>query len=128
MASIFGRARFDAAAIIASALCIVHCLALPIAVALLPALSHFLDLPEGVHLALFVVAVPVSAYAVVSGARRHGLWLPGVLAITGLALLGLGAIGGLPLLLETGASVIGSLLLIAGHVINLRGREVAVTS
>lgn len=113
---------------IASALCIVHCLLLPVAVALLPAFSHFLDLPEGVHLTLFVFAAPISAYAMLTGARRHGLWLPGALALAGLVLLGLGALGGLPLLMETGATVVGSLLMIAGHAINLRSRRAAHVS
>ena len=123
MTSKSAGARSDVAAITASVLCVVHCLALPMMVALIPAASHFLDLPEGVHLALFVFAAPVSAWAVAVGYRRHGLWLPVMLAVSGLALLGIGALGGLSLLLETGVSVVGSFLLLTGHVINLRGRR-----
>jgi hypothetical protein len=116
-------ARFDAAAITASMLCMVHCLALPVIVALLPAASHFIDLPEWVHMALFVFAVPVSAYAMIVGYRLHGWRVPSILAASGLGLLGVGALGELSLLYETGISVLGSLLLLLGHVINLRRRR-----
>ena len=112
----------DATAITASILCIVHCLVLPLAVALIPAATHFLDVPEELHLLLFLLAAPVSALAVLLGYRRHGLWQPAVLAGSGLVLIGAGALAGLPLLLETGVSVAGSFLLLAGHAINMGRR------
>lgn len=112
--------RPDAAAIALSMLCLVHCLALPIAISLLPAATHLLDVPEEVHAILFLVAAPISAYAISAGYRRHGFLLPMLIAAAALGLIGLGAFGGLSVLLETGVSVAGSLLLVAAHVANLR--------
>lgn len=112
--------RPDRAAIILSMLCLVHCLALPIAISLLPAATHLLDVPEEVHALLFLVAAPISAYAIAAGYRKHGFLLPALIAAAALGLIGLGAFGGLSVLLETGVSVVGSLLLVAAHVVNLR--------
>lgn len=101
-------------------LCLVHCLALPIAISLLPAATHLLDVPEEVHAILFLAAAPISAFAIAAGYRKHGFLLPALIAAAALVLIGLGAFGGLSVLLETGVSVVGSLLLIAAHVANLR--------
>ena len=112
--------RPDTAAIALSMLCLVHCLALPIAISLLPAATHLLDVPEEVHAILFQVAAPISAFAIAAGYRRHGFLLPALIAAVALGLIGLGAFGGLSVLLESGVSVVGSLLLVAAHVANLR--------
>lgn len=111
--------RPDATAIVLSLMCLVHCLVLPLAIALIPAATHFLDLPEEVHAMIFFVAVPISAMAVLMGQKRHGLWLPAIIAAMGLILIGTGAFGGLSLLLETGISVVGSLLLLVAHAVNM---------
>jgi hypothetical protein len=42
--------RFDAVAIFASGLCLVHCLALPALLLLIPAWTAWLAVPEGYHL------------------------------------------------------------------------------
>lgn len=110
----------DKAALGASALCLVHCLGLPVLIALSPAIASLLDAAEGVHLLVFLFAVPVSAMAMVAGHRRHGLVVPAVLAAIGLGLIGVGALGGLRLLWETGVTVAGSLLLALAHLRNLR--------
>jgi hypothetical protein len=115
--------RTDRTAIVLSVLCLVHCLGLPIAISLLPALSHLLDVPEEVHAILFLFAAPVSAFAIATGYRRHGLFLPAATAIVALALIGLGAFGELSVVLETGVSVLGSLLLAGAHIANLRAER-----
>lgn len=111
---------WDGAAIGASMLCLIHCLALPVLIALLPALAGLLAVPEGFHLAALAFALPASALALATGYRRHGLILPALIGASGLALLGWGALGGHDLAIETGLSVIGSLTLAAGHVWNWR--------
>lgn len=112
-------ARSDATAMILSLLCLVHCLLLPVAIALIPAATHFLDIPEAAHAILFFFAAPISAFAVLAGVRRHGWWMPAVTAAIALTLIGMGAFGGFSLLLETGISVLGSLLLLAAHALNM---------
>jgi hypothetical protein len=84
-------APLDAAAIGASFVCLVHCLLLPLVMAALPAISHFLQPPEALHVAAFLIAVPVSALAMLRGHRRHGLHLPAVIGGLGLILIGTGA-------------------------------------
>ncbi len=112
--------RPDAAAMLLSLLCLVHCLMLPVAIAVIPTATRFLDLPEEAHSMIFIGAVPISAGALLIGYRRHGLWLPVAVGSIGLALIGTGAFGGLSALLETGVSVVGSLLLLTAHVVNMR--------
>ena len=112
-------ARPDATAMILSLLCLIHCLVLPVAIALLPAATHFLDIPEEVHAILFFFAAPISAFAVLIGVRRHGWWIPAVTAAIALTLIGMGAFGGFSLLLEMGISVVGSLLLLIAHALNI---------
>lgn len=108
----------DGTAIGASFLCFVHCLVLPVAIAFMPALGALISLPESAHLVLFITAVPVSSVAIVAGYRRHGAALPGVVAIAGLMLIGVGALAGAPLLVETSVTVAGSLALAVGHLWN----------
>lgn len=111
-------AHLDAAAIGASFACLVHCLLLPLVLALAPAASHLVQLPDYLHAAVFFFALPVSALAMLRGYRRHGLRLPAVVGALGLILIGAGAAGGLWTLTETGLTVAGSALLAIGHAIN----------
>jgi hypothetical protein len=113
----------DGTAVGLSFLCLVHCLLLPIILALFPALGGLVDLPEWLHLLLFALSVPLSSLATVAGYRRHGARMPGAIAACGLLLIGTGALAGLPLLLETSVTVAGSLLLAAGHICNWRIRR-----
>ncbi len=117
------RSTADKAAIGLSFACLVHCMVVPVAVAVMPAASGLAGLPEGLHLLSFLVAVPTSALAIVAGYRRHGAVLPGVLAGFGLALIGTGAVAGLDVLVETSVTVAGSLALAAAHVRSSRTRE-----
>lgn len=110
----------DGTGVGASLLCIVHCLLLPLAIAFIPALGALIALPESAHLVLFITAVPVSSVAIVAGFRRHGAALPGSVAVVGLVLIGVGALAGLPLLVETSVTVAGSLALAIGHLWNWR--------
>ncbi|MBT8084960.1 MAG: MerC domain-containing protein [Woeseia sp.] len=75
----------DRIAIVMSALCIVHCLALPVVLIALPFVAQFASTHW--HLPMLLFAVPVSVTAIVIGYRRHGNF--GLLAgaALGLALL-----------------------------------------
>lgn len=112
--------RFEKAALAASFLCLVHCLALPLLIAALPPLSRILALPESVHLWLLGFAIPASGGALVAGRARHGSALPLALGAAGLALLALGALPFGGSAGETPVTVAGSLALAAAHILNRR--------
>ena len=110
----------DGAAITLSGLCLVHCLALPVAAGFLPLLARWAE-AEWVHLAFAALALPVTGLALWRTHRRAPL--PGALlamAGGGLALLLAGAMGWPAHALETPLTVAGALLLAATHLCNLR--------
>lgn len=98
----------------------IHCLIVPVAIVLVPALTIWFTLPEAVHLWAFLFAVPTSVLALASGYRGHRRCRPTAIAVLGLVLLGMGV---LPLLggrFETSFSVAGALLLAIAHILNWR--------
>lgn len=110
---------FDGMAIGASTLCLVHCLAIPVLLILVPALSGFFAFPEEFHLWVLVVAIVTSGMAVYLGYQRHHHVLPGVMAVLGLVTLAAAeAYHGTPV--ETWLAVTGSLVLAVAHLVNLR--------
>jgi len=111
---------FDSLAVGASAVCLIHCLALPLVIAALPALANVLEVPASFHLAMLALAVPVSGFALISGFRRHGAVLPAMLGGVGLALLAIGASLLSRPAAETGVTVMGGLLLAGAHIRNWR--------
>lgn len=112
----------DLLGIVASGACLVHCLLLPLILALAPALAATLGLPEELHAVAFCVAVPATSWAMVRGYRLHGTANPAVLGVFGLAGLALGFLGGFDLLAETCFTVSGSILLTIAHLRNWRLR------
>jgi len=112
-------ATFDMAAIGLSGLCIVHCLALPVAAASLPLLGVWAE-AEWLHGLFVVVAAPISLMALLRSARRGLPVAPLVLALLGLAGLSAGVLGWPTEAAETLITVIGSLLLAAAHILNWR--------
>jgi hypothetical protein len=100
-----------------SFLCLVHCLILPWMAALLP-ITLFLD--ESMHVWLFFALVPAATLAAWNGYREHGQALPVTLITAGIALVGLGAFWPMSETLKTALTIAGSLLLVAGHIINGR--------
>lgn len=114
------RSWLDSLGIACSLICLIHCLALPLAIALTPALSVFGHSHLQVHLLLLMVVLPTAVLGLHAGHRRHGRhlpWLPGGL---GLALLLVGHLPGPLVALETPMTVVGGMLLAAAHWINLR--------
>ena len=113
---------FDGFAVGASALCLVHCLGLPLLIAALPAIANRIDPGEGFHLAVLLFALPTSAFALVEGWRRHRGVAPLFAGAAGLALLALGLAFERWAAVEMGVTVTGSLLLATAHIANWRGR------
>lgn len=113
----------DRAAVAASLACMAHCLALPLVIAALPALSSVLAVPEAFHVWVLVFAAPVAAVALVQGRARHGAWWPVGLGAAGLALLAAGALWLPEGAAETSATVAGGLMLGGAHIANWRLRR-----
>lgn len=112
----------DAAAIGLSCLCMIHCLALPLATGMLPMLGLFVEAPW-VHWAFAATAGPIAAWSLTrpdaSGRRAWPLISLGAL---GVAMLFLAAAEWPSHEMETPITVVGGLMLSAAHVMNWRRR------
>jgi len=115
----------ERAALSASALCLIHCLALPFLLAALPMLAATVALPVDLHVAILIFAVPSSLVALVLGQRGHRAATPLIAGIVGLGLLSLGALAFGSTAAETPVTVAGSLTLAAAHLANWRLRHAA---
>ena len=108
-----------------SAVCAVHCVATPVALALLPAAGSVLG---GAHPVLFFMVLAVAAWAFVRGFQCHRHLEVPALAAVGLSLLGLAAffLHG-SLVADTAVSLVGASFMMAAHMRNrtlLRSRHV----
>ncbi|MEG3179697.1 MerC domain-containing protein [Sphingomonas sp. LT1P40] len=122
MRTVMGK-WFDGFAVGASALCLVHCLGLPLLIAALPAMAGRVDPGEGFHLAVLLFAIPTSTFALVEGWRRHRGVAPLFVGGAGLVLMAAGLAFGNWAVVEMAVTVAGSLLLAGAHVANWRGRR-----
>ncbi|MCI4589098.1 MerC domain-containing protein [Sphingobium sp. BYY-5] len=110
----------DGFALCASSLCTLHCLGLPLLFALLPAFASRIDPGESFHIVMLALAIPTSLFALVQGQRAHRSGLPLILGLSGLLLMGIGAV------LVEGAwreaiwTIAGSALLALAHIFNWR--------
>ena len=105
----------DATAVGLSGLCMIHCLALPLAAAALP-LAGELAHAEWVHWAVLAAAAPVAIFAL-GPAYRRSRFIP-LLGLSGVALLLLGALDlpGMPP--EALITTLGGLTLASAHILN----------
>jgi hypothetical protein len=124
-ASSSGTDWVERAALGASALCLIHCIGLPLLLAALPALSSLIPVPESFHVWILAFAVPTSALALVTGWRHHRRAYPPMIGIVGLILLAIGALLLLGGRWETPVTIIGSLCLACAHIANWRLRHVS---
>lgn len=116
-----GTHAIEAAAASASILCLVHCLALPLLL-LLPGILGLWFLSESFHIAAFAFIVPSALAAFMLGYRRHHALTPALCGMAGIILLAGALVPGISEIAETGLTVVGSLLLLAGHGLNWRKR------
>ncbi|MEL7547841.1 MAG: MerC domain-containing protein [Pseudomonadota bacterium] len=105
----------DASAISLSALCVIHCLALPVMAAFLPVLGVIGDI-EWVHKALVVLALPITGYALFQVSREDTSMAFALLAIPGLSFLLAGAFVESLHDHETLLTVAGASMLAAAHI------------
>ena len=116
-----GRKYMDTAAVVLSGVCMLHCLALPIALTILPIVNVTLLDESTFHLIMMVVILPISVIALTIGCRQHKDKLTLTLGSVGLLILTLTAIFGHDLLGLTGERIvtsIGGLILAAAHIQN----------
>ena len=135
----------DKLSICLSLCCILHCIALPVLILMIPSISSFWINDENMHIVLVMLAVPISLFAMGKSFRVHHNYKCISLAALGLLLL-VAAIfmhdigftgehgheehgnqehgneehGGLGEILETIFTVIGGLVLLSAHFINIR--------
>jgi MerC mercury resistance protein len=115
----------DGFAISASAICMVHCLALPILILMLPVFGFAVRHNEWVHAVILCFTAPVSIYALSVGVQLHGKRTSLHLGIAGLAALSIGLWLENVVVIGTGITVVGSLFLATAHWKNLRWRHQA---
>lgn len=115
------HAFFDGSAVGLSFLCLLHCLLLPFSMAIAPAFAAFLDHNEVIHMAFFVVALPISMAGLWLGARRNGMMaLPIALASVGLVVMFVGALEIFGHALGVPMTIFGVSLVGAAHIVNWR--------
>ena len=116
------RTWADRAAIGLSGLCAMHCLLLPVAITLVPAVGGLGLADEAFHLWMVVVVIPISIYALLSGCRQHKRFSVPVLGFTGLAVLVAALVFGHDLgeFGERAFTLVGALLIAWSHMVNFR--------
>lgn len=113
----------DASAVGLSALCLVHCLALPALALLLPVLGFWAQ-AEWVHVAFVMIAAPVAVLSFVDlRTRRPRSWPLATAAVAGLVLMIAGALEFPAPADERLLTVAGGLLLAGAHLANWRRRH-----
>lgn len=104
-----------------SGLCLVHCLASAVVLALLSAASGVLGAPI-IHEVALALAMILGAVALGRGVREHGFMLPSAIGALGLGVMA-GALTvphGVP---EAALTVVGVLILALGHKLNRIANE-----
>ena len=113
----------DSSAVAISALCAIHCLALPLLVVLVPLLGASVFADEHFHELLLWVIVPTSVIAVGLARMNHRDTTVLVLVGTGLLILVAGALWAhdhAPAWVDPAMSVTGGAILAVGHIRNFR--------
>ena len=113
--------NLDRWAIWLSGACLLHCLAISVAVLLLPAVAGLLlDSETGVHWLFLTVAIPISAIALGSGYRQHRSWLRLAIGSLGLGLMFIGVAHIAGRAMEPPLTLTGVALVVVAHLLNIR--------
>ncbi len=138
----------DKISICLSICCILHCIALPLLILLIPSLASFWINDENMHVVLVLLAIPISFFAMAKSLRKHHSYKCISLAGIGLLLLvsaifmhdigfsgehgHVGEIGhsdnaqehdehgALGEILETIFTVLGGIILLGAHLLNIK--------
>jgi len=115
------QSMLDASAVAISALCAIHCLALPLLLVIFPLLGATVLTDESFHEILLWVILPTSLIAIVIALGRHRDRLVYGLVGAGLTVLLIGALWAhdhAPHWVDIAMSVTGGAILAAGHIRN----------
>jgi hypothetical protein len=112
--------RVDRLGMVVSSLCLIHCLALPLIIAVLPALAGTLPSDAMVHSTLILIALPVTGYALLRGYRTHRRARPLLIGAAGMLLVAAALFVGPFLYAEQALTILGGLLVTGAHLINWR--------
>ena len=124
LASSIDHTRLDQAAIWLSGLCLIHCLAVPVAFLLAPSVSAWLDTTETqTHWLLFGLALPISAIALGRSHRRKPNLMTVSLGSVGLLLMLLAVTHLLGDELEIFLTTVGAIMVMVAHLRNMHGRH-----
>jgi uncharacterized membrane protein YozB (DUF420 family) len=116
-----GQLHADHLGVIASALCLVHCILTPVALSLSAVWVHYLPSEERLHRVLAALVAAIGCIAIVRGYRKHRRQRVFFLMAGGLGLIFAGAYFGdrLPShVAEITVTMAGSSLMIAAHFLN----------
>ena len=116
-------ATLDKSAITLSVVCIVHCLAVPFAVVMMPSLAAYWFADEHFHLLLVYLVLPTSLFAIGLGCHRHRTYKIIVWGAVGLTVLVSAAMLGHDYLGEAGEkllTIVGAVLVMIAHAHNFR--------
>lgn len=105
-------------AISLSILCVLHCLAIPLLVALLPSIAVIPLAQESFHFWMVVAVIPISIYALTLGCKKHKTLSVVMIGLLGLGLLMGAVLWGENLLGEQGEkllTVLGAALVAISH-------------
>lgn len=109
-----------------SALCVVHCVATPLVLGLLPALGLSFLVEDEFHQILAGLVLIVAVAAFVPGYRVHRqLGVPALGAFGILLLGGAAFVPGLSVLVESAVTAAGGTVLVVAHVLNRKARASA---
>lgn len=117
------RKYLDTAAVLLSGVCMLHCLALPIILTILPVMNVSILDERTFHLVMIVFILPVSVIALSIGCRQHKDKLTIILGTIGLLVLTVTAFYGHTLFGLTGERLVtsvGGLILASAHIQNYR--------
>ncbi|WP_372656111.1 MerC domain-containing protein [Halobacteriovorax sp.] len=116
--------KVDQTGIICSGACAIHCLLFPILAFASPAISNYLN-NEWIHVTLVIALIPIAFFSFSRSIAIHGDKKPIVLGSAGiLFLVSAIAVESLHIEiagLEKSLTAIGSILLIAAHIFNIKG-------
>jgi hypothetical protein len=115
------RPILDKFAITASGFCTIHCLFLPVFLAVFSAMGATLFGQDAFHVYLLGLVLPLSIVALLMGCRKHRSRMVALLGFAGLTVLVIAASLGHDGLGETGeraATLAGSTLIALGHLRN----------
>jgi len=111
----------DRVAITLSGLCVLHCLAMPLLLIMLPFIGQISE--DHFHLQMLLLVIPVSSFALLLGFRRHrhtGTLIGGIAGMLLLLAGGTWVHSEIGLLADRLTTIAGSLLLATAHFYNSR--------